>query len=160
MDRRRRKARGRDYTMEEQKKPKRRLPVDSAGHMRQEMPSGGAGHTRQEMPSGGAQRIRREPEHISDRRRRREEETEAKMRLLWGILGILVVILIAAIIYEFVLGYGMKETGAQRMGELEQETALLGGQTGQMGVYSCGELTDFEIGKGSFIAIIGGTLMM
>ena len=46
------------------------------------------------------------------------------MRVLWSILGVLVAILIAAIIYEVVLGYGTKETGAERMEKMRQEKLL------------------------------------
>ncbi|MCD8013785.1 MAG: MSCRAMM family adhesin SdrC [Lachnospiraceae bacterium] len=63
-------------------------------------------------------------EHLaeSNGRRRRDEETDAKMRLLWAILGVLVVILVAAIVYEIVLGNGTRETGSQRMSGSAQET--------------------------------------
>ncbi|MCC8102065.1 MAG: hypothetical protein LIP11_07325 [Clostridiales bacterium] len=68
----------------------------------------------------------RPKEHLSEPsgRRRRDEETDAKMRLLWGILFLLIVILIVAIIYEVVLGYGSLETGSERMGVNTQETEL------------------------------------
>ncbi|MCD7736019.1 MAG: hypothetical protein LUI07_03495 [Lachnospiraceae bacterium] len=56
-------------------------------------------------------------------RRRRDEETDAKMRMLWGILCILIAVLVLAIVYEVVLGNGTKETGSQRMNAGGQETA-------------------------------------
>ncbi|MCD7819727.1 MAG: hypothetical protein LUH07_11870 [Lachnospiraceae bacterium] len=58
-------------------------------------------------------------------RRRRDVETEARMRMLWGILCILIVILAVAIVYEIVLGNGTKETGAERMGTTIEETELI-----------------------------------
>ncbi|MCD7814135.1 MAG: hypothetical protein LUH20_08855 [Lachnospiraceae bacterium] len=66
-------------------------------------------------------------EHLSEPsgRRRRDEETDAKMRLLWGVLFVLIVVLVAAMIYEVVLGYGSLETGSERMGTNAQETELL-----------------------------------
>lgn len=67
-----------------------------------------------------------EPEQadVPKKKRHREMETEARMRVLWSILGVLVAILIAAIIYEVVLGYGTKETGAERMEKMRQEKLL------------------------------------
>ncbi|MCD7832629.1 MAG: hypothetical protein LUH00_01365 [Lachnospiraceae bacterium] len=66
-------------------------------------------------------------EHLSEPsgRRRRDEETDAKMRLLWGVLFVLIVVLVVAIIYEVVLGYGSLETGSERMGTNVLETELL-----------------------------------
>lgn len=53
-------------------------------------------------------------------KRRREQEIEQKMNVLKRILGVLVLILIAAMIYEVVLGHGTKMTGSQRMAQQEQ----------------------------------------
>ncbi|MCC8044646.1 MAG: hypothetical protein LIP12_03990, partial [Clostridiales bacterium] len=55
-------------------------------------------------------------------RRRRDEETEFKMRVLWILLGILVVLLIIAIVFEVILGYGSRETGSERMGAAAEQT--------------------------------------
>lgn len=55
-------------------------------------------------------------------RRRKDIETDAKMRRLWALLGILVVILVVAIVYEIVLGHVNVETGSQRMNQAVQET--------------------------------------
>lgn len=52
--------------------------------------------------------------------RRREQENAQKMRILFAILGVLVVLLIAAFIYEVALGHGIKETGGERMTRAEQ----------------------------------------
>jgi hypothetical protein len=49
--------------------------------------------------------------------RRREQENAQKIRVLSGILGLLFVVLIAAIIYEIVLGYGLKESARARSGD-------------------------------------------
>ncbi len=58
------------------------------------------------------------PQH-QQMKRRREQENEAKMKVLWGVLGILTVLLVIALIYEIVLGHGTKQTGAERMAEQE-----------------------------------------
>ncbi|MCD7745289.1 MAG: hypothetical protein LUI13_08440 [Lachnospiraceae bacterium] len=79
---------------------------------------------------GGRRSRRAEPigsmpkEHlaVSNGRRRKDEETDAKMRILWALFGVLVVLLVIAIVYEIVLGNGTKETGSQRMSESVQET--------------------------------------
>ncbi|MCD8337927.1 MAG: hypothetical protein LUD18_11815 [Lachnospiraceae bacterium] len=57
-------------------------------------------------------------------RRRRDVETDAKMHLLWSTLIVLIVILVAAIFYEIILGYGSLETGSERMGMNVQESEL------------------------------------
>ena len=47
--------------------------------------------------------------------RRTDVASDRKLRALWSVFGILAVLLVAAIIYEIVLGNGLKETGGQRM---------------------------------------------
>lgn len=47
--------------------------------------------------------------------RRTNFASDRKLRALWSVFGILAVLLVAAIIYEVVLGNGLKETGGQRM---------------------------------------------
>lgn len=47
--------------------------------------------------------------------RRTDFASDRKLRALWSVFGILAVLLVAAIIYEVVLGNGLKETGGQRM---------------------------------------------
>ena len=47
--------------------------------------------------------------------RRTDFASDRKLRDLWSVFGILAVLLVAAIIYEIVLGNGLKETGGQRM---------------------------------------------
>ena len=47
--------------------------------------------------------------------RRTDFASDRKLRALWSVFGILAVLLVAAIIYEIVLGNGLKETGGQRM---------------------------------------------
>lgn len=54
-------------------------------------------------------------------KRRREQENEAKMRVLKGILGVLIVLLVAAIIWQIVLGHGIKQTGAERIAQQQKE---------------------------------------
>ena len=47
--------------------------------------------------------------------RRTDFASDRKLHALWSVFGILAVLLVAAIIYEVVLGNGLKETGGQRM---------------------------------------------
>ena len=47
--------------------------------------------------------------------RRTDFASDRKLRALWSVFGILAVLLVAAIIYEIVLGNGLKETGGKRM---------------------------------------------
>ncbi len=88
-------------------------------------------NSRAQSASAGDRRSRRaEPidtkpkEHLAMEpgRRRKDIETDAKMRRLWALLGVLVVILVAAIVYEIVLGHASTETGSQRMNQAAQET--------------------------------------
>ena len=75
-------------------------------------------------PSGRAARDR---EDMPNEMRRADFASERKLRALWSVFGILAVLLVAAIIYEVVLGNGLKETGNQRMaGQSGTQTA---GQT-------------------------------
>lgn len=50
-----------------------------------------------------------------DEMHRSDFASDRKLRVLWSVFGILAVLLVAAIIYEVVLGNGLKETGNQRM---------------------------------------------
>jgi len=109
--------------MDEQKKTLGRSRVytgSSNGNEPGEIPESGR-RDRRAQPIGTAPK-----EHLSESsgRRRRDEETDAKMRLLWGILLALIVVLVVAIFYEVVLGYGSLETGSERMGTNVQETEL------------------------------------
>ncbi len=47
------------------------------------------------------------------------------MRALWTILIILVIALIAAIVYEIVLGNGLQQTGSERMEEISREPVIV-----------------------------------
>lgn len=62
--------------------------------------------------------------------RRPDHDNERKLRFLSGVLMVLIVILIAAFIYEIVLGNGTKKTGKERMAEQEQ-IEILGGNAAQ-----------------------------
>ena len=62
-------------------------------------------------------------------KRRRIQENEAKMRTLWGTLGILTVLLIAAIIYEVVLGHGIRQTGSERMASQTDDIIVILNET-------------------------------
>ena len=76
-------------------------------------PSGRPAHGWENMP-------KQEP-------RRTDFASDRKLRALWSVFGILAVLLVVAIIYEVVLGNGLKETGGQRMaGQADAQTT---GQT-------------------------------
>ena len=77
-------------------------------------PSGRPAHGWENMP-------KQEP-------RRTDFASDRKLRALWSVFGILAVLLVAAIIYEVVLGNGLKETGGQRM-------------AGQTGAQTTGQIT-------------------
>lgn len=47
--------------------------------------------------------------------RRKEQENAWKMQMLFWVLGALIVLLVAVIIYEIILGHGLKQTGKERM---------------------------------------------
>lgn len=68
-------------------------------------------------------------EQPQEKKRKRVQEAETRLRVLWVILGVLVALLAAAIVYEIVLGNGTKETGAQRMerSSRQEQTAGAGG---------------------------------
>lgn len=53
--------------------------------------------------------------------RRRDQENEQKMRQLRIVLGILVLLLTAAIFHEIILGHGTKMTGQERMAVEQQK---------------------------------------
>ena len=57
-------------------------------------------------------------------KRRRQQENDIKMHFLWMIFGLLAIALAAAIFYEIILGHGIKETGAERMEEQQQELMI------------------------------------
>lgn len=80
------------------------------------------GTTQAKRPGGPSRYTDRwlESSGIPTGKRRREQEIEQKMNGLKRILGVLVLILIAAMIYEVVLGHGTKMTGSQRMAQQEQ----------------------------------------
>lgn len=56
--------------------------------------------------------------------RRREQENAQKMKALFIVLGVLVVLLIAVMIYEIALGHGVKETGSERMARQQAEVTM------------------------------------
>lgn len=70
-------------------------------------------------------------------KRKREQENLRKMQALGGILAVLIVLLLAAILYEVVLGHGTKETGNERMARREagagRQTVHQGGQQNARG---------------------------
>ncbi len=65
----------------------------------------------------------RRPNERERVRLRREEQTKERMRFLWTLLGVLIVILIVAIVYEVGLGYGAIEPGSRR---IEESAGLIG----------------------------------
>ena len=64
-------------------------------------------------------------EELQEEMRRTDFASDRKLRALWSVFGILAVLLVAAIIYEVVLGNGLKETGNQRMaGQTGTQTTI------------------------------------
>ncbi len=72
---------------------------------------------------------RKKPHLTPDGQDLKEEETKSRMRVLWTILIVLVLALIAAIVYEIVLGNGMQQTGSERMEEMGPESERNGEAT-------------------------------
>ena len=70
----------------------------------------------------GTDSIRRSAESVTGSNRRREQENALKMQVLIVALGVLTVLLVAAIVYEIVLGHGIKETGKERMAAREKSS--------------------------------------
>lgn len=52
---------------------------------------------------------------IPEGKREREHSNERRLQILWAVFGILAALLVAAIIYEIVLGNGTKLPGSQRI---------------------------------------------
>lgn len=74
--------------------------------------------------AGAAGRRRADHKKEEPSGRRREQENTQKIQILSVILGILVVLLIVAIIYEIILGHGLAETGNTRMAKSEQTVVI------------------------------------
>lgn len=74
-----------------------------------------------ENPSSDIKRPVRESVAPKQGKRRREQENESKMQTLTLILGVLIVLLLAAIFYEIILGHGTKLTGGERMAVEKQQ---------------------------------------
>lgn len=64
--------------------------------------------------------IRRSAHIVTGSARKREQENARKMQVLMIAMGVLIVLLVAAIIYEVVLGHGTKQTGAERMAQQKE----------------------------------------
>lgn len=79
-------------------------------------------------------RMERDWEEAPQQEMRRNDFTsDRKLRALWSVFGILAILLVAAIIYEVVLGNGLKETGAQRMADQNRTQTNAATQTGAAG---------------------------
>lgn len=52
---------------------------------------------------------------IPEGKREREHNNERRLQILWAVFGILTALLVAAIIYEIILGNGTKLPGSQRI---------------------------------------------
>ncbi len=110
--------------MEERRStPRRSRPTVYSGEIREESREA-RGDQRESGPAPGnvvqgrfaaSREAGGEPEEPQKKKRKREQQAETKLRALWCVFGVLVVLLVAAIVYEIVLGNGTKETGAQRM---------------------------------------------
>ena len=83
--------------------------------------------------------------------RRTDFASDRKLRVLWSVFGILAVLLVAAIIYEVVLGNGLKETGGQRMAG-QAGTQTTGQTTAQTNAASSTSAADAEAGSDSAAA--------
>ncbi len=70
-----------------------------------------------EKKAGG---IRRSAQIVTGSARKREQENARKMQILMIVMGVLIVLLVAAMIYEVVLGHGTKQTGAERMAQQKE----------------------------------------
>jgi uncharacterized protein YpmB len=56
--------------------------------------------------------------------RRKEQENSQKLHILTAILGVLVIALVVALIYEVILGNAVRETGSERMEAVKQEAYI------------------------------------
>ena len=143
MDERKRRPAPTIYQGYQDEESTRRPSAERPGSMRESRPSAeGAGRSRETRAaaerSGTPQRAgtearqrasRSEVERgsrreVPVRKRKRSYEDQVAMRGLSIALVILVILLVAAIIYEVVLGNGTKATGSQRM-ESESQVTLL-----------------------------------
>jgi hypothetical protein len=79
-------------------------------------------HEHAEQKNGGRFRepILSEKEPV----RRKEQENSQKLHILTAILGVLVIALVVALIYEVILGNAVRETGSERMEAVKQEAYM------------------------------------
>ena len=143
MDERKRRPAPTIYQGYQDEESTRRPSAERPGSMREFRPSAeGAGRSRETRAaaerSGSPRRAGAAPQQQTARseaergsrreapvrKRKRSYEDQAAMRGLSIALVILVILLVAAIIYEVVLGNGTKATGSQRM-ESESQVTLL-----------------------------------
>lgn len=99
------------------------------------------------VPSGRAARGR---EELPEEMRQTDFSSDRKLRALWSVFGILAVLLVAAIIYEVVLGNGLKETGNQRMAGQSgtQRASQMNAQTvGQTSVQTASQTNAQTVGQ-------------
>ena len=123
-------------TMEKETKDRRRAGQaqiytgerqSAEGKRTRQRPSPADGRTVRPMP---ADRTRRPGASRMPQDRRREQENGLKIQILTIILGVLIVLLVIAIIYEVILGNGTKLTGNERMAqEAQSEQIIEVGQT-------------------------------
>ena len=73
----------------------------------------------------GQEGIRKTAQSVTGAERHREQKNALKMQVLIVALGVLVVLLAAAIIYEIVLGHGIKETGQERMANKKESSQII-----------------------------------
>ena len=73
----------------------------------------------------GQEGIRKTAQSVTGSERHREQKNALKMQVLIVVLGVLVVLLAAAIIYEIVLGHGIKETGQERMANKKESNQII-----------------------------------
>lgn len=121
--------------------PRRRTAADGKREYQMEGITGKNMEVRQDTPAGSGQTYQTAKEQparpvrssrytgktwaVSEKntttKRRREQENELKMQSLKMVLGVLIVVLAAAIFYEIILGHGTKMTGSERMAEQQRQ---------------------------------------
>lgn len=150
--------------MEKEKKDERKAGRVQIYTGERQIPNAGRAVRRQAHPDTGVQRAQAEERagrrdaarvQTEERRgqgeRRRDQENTFKIQILTMLLGVLIVLLIAAVIYEVILGNGTKQTGNERMSGQNTSAELLQSGTqedpaGQAGTKSASSTEQTEDG--------------
>ncbi|MFR8548119.1 MAG: polysaccharide deacetylase [Lachnospiraceae bacterium] len=108
------------HPVQQSQRESRQRPAQQSQRGRQQHPVQQSQRESQQHPAQQSQRgsqqgqtgrLHRTEEHVQQR------DNEKKIQILTGVLGVLIVLLIAAFVYEIVLGNGTKKTGKERMAE-------------------------------------------